>query len=149
MLYPVKVLSISWTSGEAPYGFSLASSLMMLSTGRPSRVARCSGSSGPKYSLMSAMARRTLERPTLGWMLIKLPQADFDRRRVRVQPLGVRNGDGGRAEAPNVVRPEREDGCDLEKVVEVERRAEAGCAASRHDVAGAGRVVANRLGRPL
>src|SRR5215208_2311104 len=145
MLYPVKVLNISWTSGDAPYGFSLASSLMMLSTGRPSRFARCSGSSGPKYSLMSAMARRTLERPTSGWMLIKLPQADFDRRRVRVQALGVRDGDGGRAEPPNVVRPERKDRCDLEKVVKVERRTEAGRATGRHDMARAGRVVADRF----
>ena len=31
---------------------------------------------------------------TSGWMLIKLPQADFDRRCVGVQALGVRDGDG-------------------------------------------------------
>src|SRR5688572_10887374 len=82
-------------------------------------------------------------------MLIELPQADFDRRRVRIQSLGVRDGDGWRAEPPNVVRPEREHRCDLQEIVEVERRAEPGRAAGRHDVARAGRVVADRLGGPL
>src|SRR5215212_10923283 len=85
----------------------------------------------------------------LMWLLRELPQADFDRRRVRTQPLGVRDGDGGRPEAPNVAGTEREDGRDLEEIVQVEWRAEAGRTAGRHDVARAGHVVADRLGRPL
>src|SRR4051794_2564501 len=100
---------------------------MMLSTGRPRRFARYSGSSGAEYGEMLAMHSRGAERICSGTVVIELPQADVDRFGVRVQSLSVGNSDRRGTESPHVVGSKRVHRGDFQEVVKVQGRGEARC----------------------